>query len=377
VKNNREEERRRQGKNKRRRVTPALLERIQPDAAGIDCGSEHHYVAVRAANSRDRNFTGGKLERAVRGIDRRIEGYLKELDEADAEEIDSRKMPAEELQQKIEELRKRRGKYQGLREELEERGESQVSLTDADARSMPKGKGGGTEVAYNVQTVVDAKHKLILDHEVTNEIQDTAHLSAMARRAKALLGVERLEAVADRGYYDGGEVKACIAEGITPYIEKPLTSANAKLGLFTKEDFRYDAGADRYWCPAGKALTFRFQTQELGRDIKYYTTNECRTCSLKPRCTRNKENRRITRLVDEHLLEDMQRRVAADPAKVKRRKTIVEHPFGTMKRWMDQGYFLLRRLPKVRTEMSLTVLAYNMKRVMNILGTSRLIPAMA
>ena len=329
----------------------------------------------KASNARDRNYTDRKLERAIGEIDKRVDTYLKELEVNDAQEPQSRKLSAEELRQRIAGLKARGGKYQALRQELREKGETQVSLTDPDCRSMSRGKGGGTEIGYNVQAAVDEKHKLIVEHEVTNEVSDSGHLSMMATRAKAMLATEHLDVVADKGYYDGGEVKACVEQGITPYIEKPLTSANAKLGLFTKEDFRYDAQADCYWCPAGKALTYRFQTTELGREIKYYTTAECARCVIKPQCTRNKESRRITRWVAEEVLEEMQRRVASSRPVLAKRKAIVEHPFGTMKRWMDQGYFLLRRLPKVKTEMSLTVLAYNMKRAMNLLGTPAMVAA--
>ena len=180
----------------------------------------------------------------------------------------------------------------------------------------------------------------------------------MARSAKEALAVEKMDVVADMGYYDGQEVKACLEEGIIPYIPKANTSANRKRGLFTKEDFRYDAQRDRYLCPAGETLNFRFQTVELGREIRYYATRACQRCALKAKCTRNKSGRRITRWVDEHLLEAMQARVRAQPEKVGLRKCLAEHPFGTIKHGMNQGYFLMRGLPKVRAEMALTALAY-------------------
>ena len=277
----------------------------------------------------------------------------------------------------IKRLRARKRKLRALARQMEQTGETQVSLTDPDSRSMPAGKGHGTEVGYNVQVSVDAKHKLILDHEVTNAVTDQGHLSTMAKRAKNLLQVERLEAVADMGYYDGREIKACLAAGITPYISKSNTSANRKLGLFGKEAFHYDRRRDGYRCPAGARLTFRFQTRELGRDIRYYATPACATCALRAKCTRNAGGRRLTRWVDEHLLEDMERRIRAQPEKLARRKGLVEHPFGTIKRSMNQGYFLTRRLPKVRTEMSLTVLVYNLQRTINILGVPRLIQGLA
>lgn len=331
----------------------------------------------KAVNSPHRNFTQRRVKQTLTRIDEKIERYLEELDINDEQEPDSYKPTAEELREKVEALKKRKQKYQALQEQLEQSGEKQISLTDPDARSMPVGGGRRTQVGYNVQISVDAEHKLILDHEVTNGVTDQGQLSAMAVRAKELLQVEQLEALADMGYYDGKEVKACLDAGVTPYIPKPDTSANTRLGLFAKRDFRYDAENDCYWCPAGEALFYRFQTTELGRDIRYYATSACKSCQLRSRCTRNKGGRRITRWVDEHLLEEMQRMVHGQPEKVKRRKCIVEHPFGTIKHSMNQGYFLTRRLPNVRSEMSLTVLAYNIKRVLKILGVKNLLAALA
>lgn len=199
----------------------------------------------------------------------------------------------------------------------------------------------------------------------------------MAKRAKEILGVDELEALADMGYYHGKEIKACLAEGITPYIPKPRTSASRKQGLFAKEDFQYDPEKDCYWCPAREALTFRFQTTEKKRDIKYYATPACAHCTFRHECTRSKDGRRITRWVDEDLLDEMERRVRASPGKMKLRKRLAEHPFGTIKRAWNQGYFLMKGLEHVGTEMSLTVLAYNIKRAINILGVPRMIEALA
>lgn len=238
-------------------------------------------------------------------------------------------------------------------------------------------RDGVTEVCYNVQTVVDATHKLIVAHEVTNDVSDKGELAEMAVLAKEVLGVDQVDAVTDMGYFDGDEVKQCLEAGITPYIAKPETSANKKHGLFTKEQFRYDKERDCYVCPQGAELTYRFATVESGRHIRYYATPECRGCPVKQKCTRNKGGRRITRWIDEGLLEEMERRVTENPQIMKQRKEIVEHPFGTIKRAMDQGYFLLRGLKKVGAEMSLTVLSYNIKRVINILGVEKMIAAVA
>ena len=197
----------------------------------------------------------------------------------------------------------------------------------------------------------------------------------MALQAKAVLE-HPFEVVADMGYYHGDEVKVCVEAGITPYVARPITSANKKLGLFSKDDFHYDGATDIYQCPAGELLTFRFETVEVGRHIRYYATSACKACARKQACTRSKEGRRITRWVDEHLLEEMAQRVRRRPEVMKRRKMLVEHPFGTMKRWWDAGYFLLRGLEKVRAEFSLTVWAYNLRRVLNIVGMAELMAAL-
>jgi transposase len=330
----------------------------------------------KAANSRDRNFTKRKVEKLKCRADEKIKRYLEELDEADKQEQDSEKPTAEELQEKIEWLKSRKEFYKDLEEQMEESGESQVSLTDPDARSMKLGWSRGTEVAYNVQISVDAKHKLIVDHEVTNECNDMKQLSAMAIRAKDRLEVESLEVVADAGYYSPGEIKECIDGDVVPYLPKKDTPAKDLAGLYSLKDFRYDAENDCYWCPAGEALPFQYQTIVRGKEVKYYVARTCKGCDRQDTCKQHKNTRRIRRWIDEALLEEMARRVRAEPHKVKERKSIVEHPFGTIKRSMNHGYFLTRRLCNVRTEMSLTMLAYNMKRVLGLKGTKELIAAL-
>jgi transposase len=325
----------------------------------------------KAVNSKDRNFSEKKLKHLLEQINEKIDAYLKELDAQDRIEAHVKNPTTDELNEKMVQLQSRKQQYEGLLQQLDASGTSQISLTDADSRSMKCHQG--TDVCYNVQLAVDHQHKLIVAHEVTNAVTDQDQLAAMATRAKDMLGTDHLETLADMGYYNGDEVKKCLQEAIVPYIPKPNTSANSKLGLFGKEDFVYDAQRDGYRCPAGQDLTFRFETVEQGRQIRYYSTSACQECPLKPQCTRNKENRRITRWVHEHLMEEMQQRVTDNPEKVKSRKSIVEHPFGTIKRWMDQGYFLTRGLEKVRGEMSLTVLAYNLKRVISIIGVKDLI----
>ena len=331
----------------------------------------------KAVNSRDRNFTQRKLEDLDRRADKKIQRYLEELDEADEREQDSQKPTAEELREKIEWLQGRKEVYGQLREQMEENGESQVSLTDPDARTMWLGHSRGTDVAYNVQITVDAKHKLIVDHEVTNACNDSNQLSAMAIRAKEVLDVESLEVVADKGYYNGTEIKDCVDEDIVPFIPETDSSSNSRAGLYGKKDFRYDAENDCYWCPAGKALPYSYQTTSNGQEVRVYIAKGCTKCALKHQCHRNKYSRRIKRWVHEEVLEEMAQRVRAEPDKIKERKSLVEHPFGTIKRSMDQGYFLTRRLWGVRTETSLTMLAYNIKRALALKGTQGLLAALS
>jgi transposase len=327
-----------------------------------------------AVNSPKRNFTEKKLRRMIREIDDKIDQYLKDLDRQDKQEAGPQSLSREQLKEKIERYKERRAQYEQLKSDLEHSGESQISLTDPESRSMRVGHG--VEVSYNVQIVVDQKNKLLVEHEVTNEVIDLGQLSTMAKKAKETLGVEALEVVADRGYYNGEEVKACEQSGITAYVPKSNTSSNLKRGLFTKEDFIYEPDKDCYRCPAGKELSYRYQTLEQGRQMRTYQISGCKSCGLKSKCSINKKGiRAIKRWVDEAILEAMARRIAENPEKIELRKNLAEHPFGTIKRAMNQGYFLMRGLTKVGTEVSLTILAYNLKRVINILGVRTMVEA--
>ncbi|MFC1996699.1 IS1182 family transposase [Chloroflexota bacterium] len=329
----------------------------------------------KAVNSSKRNFTKARLQKTLKMIDEKIEGYLNELDECDSKDPSPKRYSQAELESKIEYLKDRQDRYGQLLQEIEDSGETQISLTDADSRSMAKSPKA--PVAYNVQVAVDEKHKLIVTQDVTNAVTDRDQLSKIAIQAKEALGVEKLKVVADMGYSHGKEIKACEEAGLEPYVPTPVTSANTKLGLYGKEQFVYDAEKDVYRCPAGQELTYRFDTHEKGRHIRYYKTSACRTCTIKAKCTRNKEGRRITRWVDEHIMERMQVRIDANPELMKKRKQIVEHPFGTIKHWNDQGHFLMRGLENVRAEFSLSALIYNLRRVINILGVPKMLVALA
>jgi transposase len=328
----------------------------------------------RAVNAKRRNYSRAMLEEIVRSIDGRIARYLDSIESTDKSE-DEKAGAVGNVSTELATLSARATEVRAMLAELDLTGETQISLTDPDSRTMKVRVG--TDVCYNAQTAVDAKHNLIVAIEVTNEATDRKWLSPMAIAAKETLQTDSLVVVADKGYSSAREVQACLEANITPYLPKPETSANRALGLFTKNDFRYDRERDLYVCPAGEELTFRHGAREKGRDVRYYRTYACRHCPLRSQCTRNSQSRRISRSANEHVLEEMNQRVAANPALMRRRKAIVEHPFGTMKRWMNQAYFLMRGLINVRGEFSLTALAYNLKRVIAIVGVPGLLQAIA
>jgi hypothetical protein len=235
------------------------------------------------------------------------------------------------------------------------------------------GRGSGV-VGYNVQAAADTTHHLIVAHEVINVGNDSGQLADISKQAKAALAVEELDVVADRGYFDGEEILACEEAGITVTLPKPMTSSAKAKGRFGKQDFRYIADEDVYICPAGERLTYRFASQEKGLVLHRYWANTCQSCALKECCTTGRE-RRITRWEHEHVLEAVQRRLDEHPEKMRQRRETIEHPFGTIKAWMGATHFLMKRLKNVRTEMALSVLAYNLTRVMNIMGIRPLIAA--
>lgn len=265
--------------------------------------------------------------------------------------------------------------HQELRAQLDEQ-DQQISVTDPDTRRM-RGGGGSSVVGYNAQAAVDAKNKLIAAADVTNDPTDYQQLANVAGQAKENLGTDQLEVVADQGYYNNAQVSACLEQSITPYLAKADTSANSKQGLFGKNKFTYDAPRDVNICPAGQELTHRFNTQEKGRQVRYYRARDCQGCALKKQCTRNKANRTITREEDEAVMEAMAARVAASPQKLRLRKALCEHPFGTLKRWFGYTHFLLKGLEQVRCEWSLMTLAYNLKRVLNLVSLPKLMAAVA
>ncbi len=329
----------------------------------------------KAVNNRDRNFTAAKMKRRMAQIEESVGRYLHQLDSADRQEPSlAQTMKTTRLTEKIERLKEEMARLVALETKRQGSADQQISLTDPDARSMAtSGRGSGT-VGYNVQTAVDIEHHLIVTHEVTNVGHDRAQLSPMAKQAKATLGVEELDVVADRGYFSSEEILACDQAGITVTLPKPLTSGNKAKGRFVKQDFVYLAAEDVYLCPAGERLVHHFTNQENGLTLHRYWTNACRSCAIKDRCTTGKE-RRITRWEHEHVLEAVQRRLDENPQAMRQRRETVEHPVGTIKARMGATHFLMKRLKNVRTEMALSVLAYNLTRVMNIIGIRPLIQA--
>ncbi|HXR49033.1 MAG TPA: transposase, partial [Candidatus Limnocylindrales bacterium] len=278
-------------------------------------------------------------------------------------------MDKAQLAEKIAALREKQEWHAELLAQLNEE-QKQISVTDPESRKMPTAQG--MVVGYNAQVAVDAKHKLIAAQDVTNEVTDLKQLANVAIAAKTNLELKAAEVVADAGYYNAAEVSRCAEQGITAYVPKADTSANTARGLYGKSRFVYDAKKDVYVCPAGTELTYRFATYELGRELRYYRASGCKECALKKQCTRNKANRTITREANEGLMEAMARRMKAEPGKFKLRKTLAEHPFGTIKRWFGYTHFLLKGLEKVRTEWSLTTLVYNLKRVLNLVNFEKL-----
>ena len=329
----------------------------------------------KAVNTRDKNFTHNKVERRRAQLEESVARYLAQLDTADRQE------PSEELAAKTDHLKEKLVKLESEMQRLAAMEklmlaspDQQISLTDPDSRSMATSGRGSGLVGYNVQVAVDTKHHLIVTHEVTNDGSDRAQLANIAARAKEVLGVDELQAVADRGYYSSEQILACHEAGIAVTLPKPMTSGIEAKGRFGKQDFRYVAEEDVYVCPAGEKLTYHYTNEEKGLVLHRYWTNACQSCAIKRRCTTGKE-RRITRWEHEQVLEIVQKRLDRNPQAMRQRRETVEHPFATLKMRMGATHFLMKHLPKVATEMALHVLAYNLTRVMNIMGIQSLMAA--
>jgi transposase len=329
----------------------------------------------KAVNNRDKNFTVAKVGKRIEQVDASIARYLAALDRADRDENDGAEVKSVRLKEKIAGLRRQMQSLKEMAQQIQAAPDQQVSLTDPDARSMATSGRGTGVVGYNVQIAVDAEHHLIVAHEVINQGYDRSQLAPMALKAQQATGCEQVTALADRGYFSGDQVLSCEGTGVAPIVPKTLTSSGTKRGFFTRQDFVYDAEHDHYTCPAGAKLTKANRRADHAEDFDFYRhLSACFTCPLRSRCTPTKL-RRIKRWENEDVLDKMQARLDRMPEAMGVRRQTVEHPFGTLKAWMGATHFLTRTLDKVRTEMSLHVLAYNLKRMIRIWGVGPLMAA--
>jgi transposase len=330
----------------------------------------------KAVNNRDKNFTRAKMERRLAQIEESVARYLSQLDTADRQEpSEALAVKTAHLKEKLAKLASEQQRLKAIEKRMLASPDQQISLTDPDSRSMATSGRGSGVVGYNVQIAVDTQHHLIVTHEVTNTGSDRSQLAKMASQAKEVLQADQLDVVADRGYFNSPEILACDLAKITVTLPKPMTSGAKADGRFGKQDFVYLPTEDVYRCPAGEKLSYRFTNEENGRTLRHYWTTACPTCPLKSQCT-PASLRRITRWEHEHVLEAVQRRLDENPQAMRQRRETAEHPFATLKMRMGATHFLMKRLPKVATEMALHVLAYNLTRVMNIMGVQPLLAVM-
>jgi transposase len=330
---------------------------------------------MKAVNNRDKNYTAAKVRSRMQQVHDNIDRYLEELDRADRAESDIAEPKAARLTEKIARLRDQMRALEAREEEVRLAPDQQVSLTDPDARAMTSAGRGTSIVGYNLQAAVDAEHHLIVAHELLNIGSDRAQLSSMAAKAKDAMGVDALDAIADKGYFKGEEIRACEGIGVTAFVPRPLTSGAKAQGRFGKQDFLYVEQENVYRCPAGERLIYRYTSVEADMTLHSYWSSNCQKCALHDQCTTGKE-RRIKRWEHEEVVEAMERRLDRRPDAMRIRRQTVEHPFGTLKAWMGSTHFLMKTLKHVRTEISLHILAYNLKRLIAIFGVQPLIAAM-
>ncbi|HVZ45615.1 MAG TPA: IS1182 family transposase [Ramlibacter sp.] len=329
----------------------------------------------KAVNTRDKNFTAGKIHKRQQQIEESIHRYLVALDTADRTQPVEFEAKTTRLKTKIEQLRQQMRVLDEMKVQVAAQADGQISKTDPDARSMATSGRGSGIVGYNVQVAVDAKHHLIVAHEVTNFGHDRVSLAPVAQAARDAMGRKRLRVIADRGYYSAMQIKACADSGVAAILPKPTTSGAKAEGRFDRSDFIYIAKDDEYECPAGERAIYRFSAEQGGLQVRRYWSSACPQCPMKAQCTPS-SYRRITRWEHEEVLEAAQRRLDRMQDAMTVRRRTVEHVFGTFKNWMGHTHFLMRRLPNVSTEMSLNVLAYNLKRVLSILGHAKMMKAM-
>ncbi len=331
----------------------------------------------RANNSKRNNFNEKKIKRHLKYIDEKIETYLKELDNNDNDENDIRIPATEEINRRIEELKDRKNHYQAMQDKMNKSGSREISTTDPDSRLMAV-NNNGVDICYNVQTVVDEKHKLVVDCEAINNPTDHRQLSHLSKRAKELFNTEELKVLADKGYYSTKELKECQANGIETYVAKQKRATGKVDPEFSKEHFVYDQEQDIYICPAKQKLfpgRLRKGDETKYRDYKNFRA--CKKCELKERCTRSSKGRSISRNLDQAVLDEVDARTQANRDLYQKRQMIVEHPFGTVKRTWGYSYFLTKGLKSVQAEADLAFLAYNLRRVISIVGVEEIVNRLA
>lgn len=332
----------------------------------------------KADNNSWRHCSREQLRELIGKIESRIDEYLGQMDRDDDEGSGGPGAPSrQDLEEKVAWLQARKGRYDQLLGDLEESPQQTVSLTDTDARRM-KGSSGYV-LGYNVQVAVDAKHDLIVAQDVTQSANDLDQLAPLAMAAKQELGVEKLQAVADTGYHEAGQLDACEQAGVEPFVPKadpiPVQGRQGQK-LFPKARFSYDAAADVYHCPAGQTLTRQVQYRNRSKNLLvYYNLDACRDCQMRWQCTVRKY-RVIARRTNEGASERAVARAAARTDLMACRRKIVEHVFGTLRHW-GHDRFLTRGLQRVRAEFSLSALAYNLRRVLNLLSVEKLLAALS
>ena len=345
---------------------------------GLICGG---VVAVdgsrfKAVNTRDKNFTPGAVRRRIEQAEAGVKRYLQALDTADRQEGGTAELRTGRIKDRLASLRRQVRDLRAVEAELATAPDRQISRTDPDARAMATNGRGTGMVGYNVQAAVDAEHHLIVAHEVTNQGHDRNQLANMTAQAQAATGTRDLHVLADRGYFSGEEILACERAGATPYVPKPLTSGAKADGRFGKADFVYLPEENVYRCPVGRKLPWHMTTVENGMTLhRYWDLASCKACEIKGQCTPS-PCRRVARWEHEAVIDAMQRRLDREPHAMRTRRQTVEHVFGTLKAWMGATHFKTRRLRNVASEMSLHVLAYNLKRAIARLGVRPLILAL-
>jgi len=328
----------------------------------------------KAVNNRDRNYTKAKVKRRIEAINKSLDRYFDQLDSFDRQEQPIPKAKTAHITKQIDSLKRQMSEVQAIEAVIDDVPDKQISLTDPDARAMSTNARSSGTVGYNVQMAVDSEHHLIVEHDVSTAMGDRKQLTRMSNQAQEATGIKSLEVIADRGYYNMEEIKATVDAGITPYVPKSLTSGNKSKGLYDRRDFIYIEQDDEYQCPAGERLPRRTTLLEGNKIMWRYWSSNCSNCPLKSKCTTGKE-RRVTRWEHGKVLEDHEQRMNQNPTMMQLRKQTVEHPFGTIKSWMGMHHFKTKTVKRVRSEMSLHVLAYNLTRMINIMGVKPLIRA--